>query len=307
VQEQERSAILDEVPSGTSEEELLGQGTGAAIREMRLRGKSKKAIARELELDIKTVRKWSRREWEPQRRRAHEVDLAAYGEVIGRRFPEVGYNAMVLYRELRKAGYGGSERRVRRFVEPLRAAVRPETVTLRFETGPGEQAQVDWGMIGVWIGEQRVKVHLFVMVLGFSRRIFVRAYEHERLGNLLDGHEAALALQWPDADSALRQPADDRVVQGRGQRHDRMEPPFQGPDGLLWRGGEAVPVLPGADRGEGRERGQVREAERAGGSRASRSSTAGSKNGRCRSPTSGSTAPPARSRPSGSLGRSERG
>jgi len=191
VQEQERSAILGGVPSGTSEEELLGQGTAAAIREMRLRGKSKKAIARELELDIKTVRKWSRREWEPQRRRAHEVDLAPYGEVIARRFPEVGYNAMVLYRELREAGYGGSERSVRRFVEPLREAARPEVGTVRFETGPGEQAQVDWGMIGIWIGEQRVKVHLFVMVLGFSRRIFVQAYEHERLSNLLDGHEAA--------------------------------------------------------------------------------------------------------------------
>jgi transposase len=183
--------MLAGVPSGASEEELLGQGTAAAIREMRLRGKSKKAIARELELDIKTVRKWSSREWTAQRRRPQAAELTAYEEVIARRFPEVGYNATVLYRELQDAGYVGSERSVRRFVEPLRAAARPEVGTLRFETGPGEQAQVDWGMIGVWIGELRVKVHLFVMVLGFSRRIFVRAYEHERLGNLLDGHEAA--------------------------------------------------------------------------------------------------------------------
>jgi transposase len=160
---------------------------------MRLRGKSKKAIARELELDIKTVRKWSSREWTAQRRRPQAAELTRYEEVIGRRFPEVGYNATVLYRELQDGGYEGSERSVRRYVEPLRAAARPEVGTLRFETGPGEQAQVDWGMIGVWIGEQRVKVHLFVMVLGFSRRIFVRAYEHERLGNLLDGHEAAFA------------------------------------------------------------------------------------------------------------------
>jgi hypothetical protein len=78
-------------------------------------------------------------------------------------------------------------------VEGQREAARPELATVRFETGPGEQAQVDWGMIGVWIGEQRIKVHLFVMVLGFSRRIFVRAYEHERLVNLLDGHEAAFS------------------------------------------------------------------------------------------------------------------
>ena len=183
--------MLDAVPGGTVEEELIGQGTVAAIREMRLRGKSKKAIARELDLDIKTVRKWSREEWSPQRRQSRGEELKAYEDVIAKRFAEVGYNAMVLYRELQDAGYDGSPRSVRRFVGRLREAARPEVATLRFETGPGEQAQVDWGMIGVWIGEVRIKVHLFVMVLGFSRRIFVRAYEHERLSNLLDAHQAA--------------------------------------------------------------------------------------------------------------------
>jgi transposase len=191
VQEQEGSEMLDAVPRGIVEEELIGQGTAAAIREMRLRGKSKKAIARELELDIKTVRKWSSEEWAPQRRRARGEELSAYAEVIAKRFAEVGYNAEVLHRELQEAGYKGSARSVRRYVEGQREAARPEVATVRFETGPGEQAQVDWGMINVWIGELRIKVHLFVMVLGFSRRIFVRAYEHERLGNLLDGHQAA--------------------------------------------------------------------------------------------------------------------
>jgi len=68
-------------------------------------------------------------------------------------------------------------------------AAQPEQAPVRFETAASPQAQVDlkvdWGMIGVWIGEVRVKVHLFVMVLGFSRRIFTRAYEHEQLSNLL--------------------------------------------------------------------------------------------------------------------------
>lgn len=193
MQEQEGSEMLDAVPRGTVEEELIGQGTAAAIREMRLRGKSKKAIGRELELDIKTVRKWSNEQWAPQQRRARGEELTKYAEVIAKRFPEVGYNAEVLRRELQQAGYEGSPRSVRRYVEALREAPRPELATMRYETGPGEQGQVDWGMIGVWLGEQRIKVHLFVMVLGFSRRIFVRAYEHERLGNLLDGHQAAFS------------------------------------------------------------------------------------------------------------------
>ena len=63
--------------------------------------------------------------------------------------------------------------------------------TVRYETGPGEQAQVDFGQLHVWIGEQRERVHLFVMTLGYSRRLWVRAYPHERLSALLDGHERA--------------------------------------------------------------------------------------------------------------------
>ena len=88
--------MLDAGPRGTVEEELIGHGTAAAIREMRLRGKSKKAIARELDLDIKAVRKWSSEEWAPQRRRPRGEELTMYEEVIARRFGEVGYNAEVL-------------------------------------------------------------------------------------------------------------------------------------------------------------------------------------------------------------------
>lgn len=133
--------MLDTVPRGAVEEELIGHGTAAAIREMRLRGKSKKAIARELDLDIKTVRKWSSEEWKPQQRRARVEELTVYEEVIAKRFPEVGYNAEVLYRELQEGGYEGSARSVRRYVEGQREAARPELATMRFDrarrTGAG--------------------------------------------------------------------------------------------------------------------------------------------------------------------------
>jgi len=63
---------------------------------------------------------------------------------------------------------------------------------VRFETEPGEQAQVDYGQLRVWIGEQPETVHLFVFTLGYSRRLFTRGYHNERLATLLDGHERAL-------------------------------------------------------------------------------------------------------------------
>lgn len=81
---------------------------------------------------------------------------------------------------------------VRRAIRPWRAEARWAAVaTVRYETGPGEQAQVDFGELKIWIGAQRERVHLFVMTLGYSRRLWVRAYPHERLSALLDGHERA--------------------------------------------------------------------------------------------------------------------
>ena len=64
---------------------------------------------------------------------------------------------------------------------PLEEGVAREAEPdVRFETGPGEQAQVDWGSNARGFLE-RVRVHIFTMVLGYSRRIFARAYLGEGL------------------------------------------------------------------------------------------------------------------------------
>ena len=194
MQNEERSDILTTTSHGVVEGELIDEGMAEAIRRMRSRGMAKKAIARELDLDIKTVRKWIGTDWKRQRReRRQPAMLVQYDEWIRKRFPEVGYSAQVLHRELQEQGFTGSYVTVQRYVKPLRAAAQPETATARYETAPGVQAQVDWGMLNVWIGSAPITVHLFVMVLGYSRRIFTRAYLNEKLANLLDGHEEAFA------------------------------------------------------------------------------------------------------------------
>jgi transposase len=171
---------------------VIRQTQWGEIRERRSRGESKKAIARELGIDVKTVKKWLTRDWRRRRREASERELDAYGEFIAGRGPEVGFNGKVLDRELRARGWSGHYATLARYVVPLRKAWRgePEPV-VRFETGPGEQAQVDWGSTVAWIGEALVRIHVFTMVLGYSRRLFARAYLSEGLGALLDGHEKA--------------------------------------------------------------------------------------------------------------------
>ncbi len=189
-----RLETLPAAPGGAAGGELISETQWGAVRALRGRGMSRKRIARELGLDIKTVRKWLRADWQPQRRQARGRELDRFAEFLRGRAPEVGFNAVVLRRELQALGYTGSYSAVARYMSPSRGEWRGEELgTVRFETGPGEQAQVDWGSSWVWLGEQRVRVHLFVMVLGYSRRLFTRAYASEGLDPLLDGHQRSFA------------------------------------------------------------------------------------------------------------------
>ena len=94
----------------------------------------------------------------------------------------------------RARGYGGQ-------ITQLRAAVRrlrPRThavAYLRLRTLPGEQAQVDWADFGaIQIGRARRKLMAFVMVLSWSRAVFVRFFHDARMPNFLAGHVHAFAF-----------------------------------------------------------------------------------------------------------------
>src|SRR5919202_703342 len=68
-------------------------------------------------------------------------------------------------------GIGVSLRTVERAVAPVRRELAAEALaTVRFETPPSGQMQIDFGECGVALGVERVRVHLFVATLGYSRR-----------------------------------------------------------------------------------------------------------------------------------------
>lgn len=167
-----------------------------AIQQLKRQGVKKRKVARLLGLDVKTVRRyWDLREWPEADRRNRGSVLAAWEAYLRQRAPETDYCARVLFLDIRAKGYAGGYERVKLFLRPLREERRRwEEATIRFETGPGKQAQVDWGSTRVEMAGQPVRVHLFVMVLGFSRRNFVRAELKEDLTCLLRCHEHA--FEW---------------------------------------------------------------------------------------------------------------
>jgi len=155
------------------------------------RGEGVSAIARAYGLDRKTVRAWRRRgQYVERAGRPVVSQLDSFRAWIAKRAPEVDYNATVLHRELGEQGFKGSVIIVRRAVVPLRAGATPKA-TVRFETGPGEQAQVDFGQVRVWVDDVQVAAQIFVMTLGFSRRCFAVAFPRQRLREWLGGHELA--------------------------------------------------------------------------------------------------------------------
>lgn len=179
--------------TGSAEEGML---RGDLVREIiarKERGEGVKRIARELGVDRKTVRRWLRvGGWQPRRPRSRRRPIEQFSEFIARRGPEVGWNGVVLHRELSELGFTGSYQQVQRYLKPCRGQRKwAARATVRFETGPGEQAQVDYGQLRVWIGDQLETVHVFVLTLGYSRRLFTYAYRDEKLASLLDGHERA--------------------------------------------------------------------------------------------------------------------
>jgi transposase len=112
--------------------------------------------------------------------------LDPYAEFLKGRAAEVGFNGKVLLRELRSLGYEGSYSALADWLSPLLREFRDPEPTVRFETGPGQQSQVDWGTTCVYLGDERARIHIFTMVLGYCRRIYARAYQSEGLWSLLD-------------------------------------------------------------------------------------------------------------------------
>jgi len=121
--------------------------------------------------------------------------LSDHEEFLRERLIRHRGNADVVRQELlAEKGVAASLRTVERAVRPHRAALRAEALAcVRFETPPGRQLQIDFGERFATIGGVATKVFLFVATLGYSRRLHVRAFRHERQEAWFCGLESAFA------------------------------------------------------------------------------------------------------------------
>ena len=120
-----------------------------------------------------------------------------------------------LYVMAYQRGYRGSPDHFRHLIACHRPRPKAEAY-LRLRTLPGEEGQVDWGHFGhLEIGRARRPLMAFVMVLSYSRQIFLRFFLDARMENFLRGHVAAFEA-WQGVTSALlpglRRPRRDSAV-----------------------------------------------------------------------------------------------
>src|SRR6202040_1062459 len=110
------------------------------------------------------------------------------------KFPTL--TASRLYAMVRERGYRGSGDHFRHLIACYRPRPAAEAY-LRLRSLPGEQAQVDWAHFGhLVIGRARRPLMAFVMVLSYSRQIFLRFFLNARMENFLRGHVEAFEA-WP--------------------------------------------------------------------------------------------------------------
>jgi transposase len=177
---------------------MLRGGDVNEIIELRRQGLSITQISTLTGYDRKTIRKYLKTpklpRYGPRPKRGSRLDpFTAY---IEERLSAGVWNAVVLLAELKARGYQGGYTTLKDYLRPRRHEAACVAVR-RFETPPGQQAQVDWGTIGrieSAINHKTNKtLHVFVMTLGHSRAMFADVTTNTQLATLLRMHEAAFA------------------------------------------------------------------------------------------------------------------
>jgi transposase len=168
----------------------------AAMLRLSALGWGSKRIAAELGCSRNTVRRYIEAQgWAAYRTPGRARKLDGLEQWIAERFRQHRGNAEVVRQDLeREHGLKVSLRTLERAVAPLRQALAAEArATVRFETPPGLQMQIDFGELRVPVGDEAGRVYLFVATLGYSRRCYVQAFRHERQSAWFDGIEGAFA------------------------------------------------------------------------------------------------------------------
>jgi transposase len=167
------------------------------IRDLHRKGVSISDIARQTGRDRKTVRKviqagqTGASDNPARRRRKKGQKLTPFEGYLKQRISEGVLNTRKLLRELKARGYEGGLTQLIMYVQPYRTS-REERAVMRYETQPGQQAQVDWSRFGyISVERRQQRLYAFVMTLGYSRMLYVEFTTSTEVSSWLRCHQHA--------------------------------------------------------------------------------------------------------------------
>lgn len=150
--------------------------------------------AQALGLDVRTVSKWAEvKQFQPRAGNTPRTGkLDAFKGQIVRWLDTHPYSAQQIYQRLCEAGFEGGRTIVKDYVQRIRP--RAPQAFLKLDFAPGEAAQVDWGEMGtVAVGGTRRRLSFFLMVLCYSRRMYLEFTVSQTSEFFLACHERAFA------------------------------------------------------------------------------------------------------------------
>lgn len=139
---------------------------------------NKAELARRFNCDPRTVDRYikiANGELKPKERtHTYKSKLDDYKETIINKVDNYGCTAMSVYKFIQKKGYTGKYSIVADFVSKHKDN-EIKKATIRFETNPGLQGQVDWKEDLRLVNRKgdEFKVNIFLMVLGYSRYKYI--------------------------------------------------------------------------------------------------------------------------------------
>ncbi len=162
------------------------------VKAMRKNGASFRQIARTLSMHRSTVKKLL---GEPKRQECPPQKAPSKLDAFAERIEELSRKEELTHRKihqiLRKEGYTGGKTILSDQIRTLRGSRRTRKAFARYEPAPGLEAQCDWSPYTVKIDEKRTKIHLFSMILSYSRYQYMEAYLDEKQDTLFAGHVEA--------------------------------------------------------------------------------------------------------------------
>ena len=165
------------------------------IRSDRQRGLSYTEIARKYNIDPRTARKYAQSETRPvySLSAAKPSKLDPYKEQIAIWLEEAPYSAERILEKIREQGFDGGHSIVREYVRNKKEQL-DEKATMRFETMPGLQGQMDWAFFGdhtVLEDGKLKKQYCFLFILGYSRARYIEFVTDMSTNTLIRCHANA--------------------------------------------------------------------------------------------------------------------